>query len=67
MYPCDTLLEGQAADVIEIESILAEPKGAKVILTAKMKDGSSSTFVMSRDLEDGSTLITAQNKTNKRK
>ena len=54
-------------DAEEIESILAEPKGAKVILTAKMKDGSSSTFVMSRDLEDGSTLITAQNKTNKRK
>ena len=54
-------------DSEEIEAILAEPKGAKVILTAKMKDGSSSTFVMSRDQEDGSTMITAQNKSNKRK
>ena len=54
-------------DTEDIESIIAEPKGAKVILIAKMKDGSSSTFVMSRDQEDGSTMITAQNKTNKRK
>lgn len=54
-------------DTEDIESIIAEPKGAKVILIAKMKDGSSSTFVMSRDQEDGSTMITAQNKSNKRK
>ncbi len=54
-------------DTEDIESIKAEPKGAKVILTAKMKDGSSSTFIMSRDQEDGSTMITAQNKSNKRK
>lgn len=54
-------------DTEDIESIIAEPKGAKVILIARMKDGSSSTFVMSRDQEDGSTMITAQNKSNKRK
>lgn len=49
-------------DTDEIESIVAEPKGANVILTAKMKDGSSNTFVMSRNPEDGSTKILAQNK-----
>ena len=52
-------------DLQDIESIVAEPKGAKVILTAKMKDGSSSTFIMSRDQEDGSTKILAQHKTKK--
>ena len=44
-----------------VESIVAEPKGTKVILTAKMKDGSSSTFIMVRDRKDGSTRIVAQN------
>lgn len=44
----------------DIESIVAEPKGTEVILTAKMKDGSSSTFVMSREQETGSTIILAQ-------
>ena len=44
-----------------VESIVAEPKGTKVILTAKMKDGTSSTFVMVRDRKDGSTRIVAQN------
>ncbi|MCQ2171138.1 MAG: hypothetical protein MJZ17_00050 [Bacteroidales bacterium] len=48
-------------DTDEIESIVAEPKGANVILIAKMKDGSSNTFIMSRNPEDGSTKILAQN------
>lgn len=44
-----------------VESIVAEPKGSKVILTATMKDGTTSTFVMIRDRKDGSTRIVAQN------
>ena len=48
-------------NVQDVESIVAEPKGTRVILTAKMKDGSSSTFVMVRNRKDGSTRILAQN------
>lgn len=48
-------------NVQDVESIVAEPKGTRVILTAKMKDGSSSTFVMVRDRKDGSTRILARN------
>ena len=44
-----------------VESIVAEPKGTKVILTATMKDGSSTTFIMVRNRRDGSTRIVAQN------
>lgn len=45
----------------DVESIVAEPKGTSVILTAKLKDGSSTTFVMVRNRRDGSTRIVAQN------
>ena len=45
----------------DVESIVAEPKGTRVILTAKLKDGSSTTFIMVRDRKDGSTRIVAQN------
>ena len=45
----------------DVESIVAEPKGTRVILTAKLKDGSSTTFVMVRNRRDGSTRIVAQN------
>ena len=45
----------------DVESIVAEPKGTMVILTANMKDGSSSTFTMVRDRKDGSTKILANN------
>ena len=45
----------------DVESIIAEPKGTRVILTAKLKDGSSTTFVMVRNRRDGSTRIVAQN------
>lgn len=45
----------------DVESIVAEPKGTRVILTAKMKDGSSSTFIMVRSWKDGSTRILAEN------
>ena len=48
-------------NVQDVESIVAEPKGTRVILTAKMKDGSSSTFIMVRNRKDGSTRILAQN------
>lgn len=46
----------------DVETIVAEPKGTRVILTAKMKDGSSSTFIMVRSWKDGSTRILAKNK-----
>ena len=48
-------------NVQDVESIVAEPKGTRVILTANMKDGSSSTFIMVRNWRDGSTRILAQN------
>ena len=48
-------------NVQDVESIVAEPQGTRVILTAKMKDGSSSTFIMVRNRKDGSTRILAQN------
>ncbi|MBO4561925.1 MAG: hypothetical protein J5705_08155 [Bacteroidaceae bacterium] len=45
----------------DVESIVAEPKGTRVILTATLKDGSSTTFIMIRNRRDGSTRIIAQN------
>lgn len=45
----------------DVESIVAEPQGTRVILTAKLKDGSSTTFIMVRNRRDGSTRIVAQN------
>ena len=48
-------------NVQDVESIVAEPKGTRVILTANMKDGSSSAFTMVRDRKDGSTRILANN------
>lgn len=45
----------------DVESIVAEPKGTRVILTATLKDGSSTTFIMIRNRRDGSTRIVAQN------
>lgn len=37
----------------EIESISAKPSGHNILITAYMKDGSSSTFLMSRNPETG--------------
>lgn len=48
-------------NVQDVDSIVATPKGSKVVLTASMKDGSSSNFVMVRNRKDGSTSIIAQN------
>ena len=48
-------------DSQNVESVVAEPKGTRVILTATMKDGSSSSFVMVRSWKDGSTRILARN------
>ena len=45
----------------DVESIVAEPKGTKVILTATLKDGSTTTFIMVRNRRDGSARIVAQN------
>lgn len=44
----------------EILSIEAIPKGSKAILTAKMRDGSIRTFVMTAD-KDGSSILIALN------
>ena len=49
-------------NVHDVESIVAKPQGSRVILTATMKDGSSSTFIMIRNRKDGSTRILANNK-----
>ena len=45
----------------DVESIVAEPQGSKVILTATLKDGNTTTFIMVRNRWDGSTRIVAQN------
>lgn len=45
----------------DVESIVAEPQGNKVILTATLKDGNTTTFIMVRNRWDGSTRIVAQN------
>lgn len=43
-----------------VESIVAKPHDSRVVLTAVMKDGSSSTFIMTRNRKDGSTRILAR-------
>ncbi len=40
----------------EVESITAVPTGATALLTAKMKDGSTYTYILTRDAEDKGTL-----------
>ncbi len=45
----------------DVESIVAEPKGSRIILTATLKDGSTTTFIMVRNRKDGTTRIVAQN------
>lgn len=40
----------------EVESITAVPTGATALLTAKMKDGNTYTYILTRDAEDKGTL-----------
>lgn len=46
-------------DYENIESVTAKPNGSTVIITAKMKDGGSSTYVMSCNGETGETMLLA--------
>lgn len=48
-------------DSEDIDSVTAKPDGGKVILTALMKDGSSCSYIMSRDKVSFSVEITAAN------
>ena len=40
----------------DVESITAVPTGAAALLTAKMKDGSTYNYILTRDAEDKGTL-----------
>lgn len=43
-------------DIGDVESITAVPTGATALLTAKMKDGSTYSYILIRDAEDKGTL-----------
>lgn len=45
----------------DVDSIVAVPKGSRVMLTVSMKDGNTSSFVLVRNRRDGSTRILSQN------
>lgn len=46
----------------EIESISAKPSGHNILITAYLKDGSSSTFLMSRNPETGGLQLLSMEK-----
>lgn len=46
----------------EIESISAKPSGRNILITANLKDGSSSTFLMSRNPETGGLQLLSMEK-----
>lgn len=46
----------------EIESISAKPSGRNILITAYLKDGSSSTFLMSRNPETGGLQLLSMEK-----
>lgn len=46
----------------EIESISAKPSGRNILITAYLKDGSSSTFLMSRNPETGGLQLLSMGK-----
>ena len=48
-------------DLGEVEAITAKPMGDKAMLTAKLKDGSTYTYIMTCNEDDGSTSILACN------
>lgn len=49
----------------EIESVVATPYGSKAILTAHMKDGSSYSYILTYDADEGTTsLLAYQNPSN---
>lgn len=49
-------------DMENVESITARPKGNNVIITALMNDGSTCSYLMSKDAATSSVSITAMNK-----
>lgn len=46
----------------EVESISAKPSGRNILITAYLKDGSSSTFLMSRNPETGGLQLLSMEK-----
>lgn len=48
-------------DLGDVETINATPMGDKAILTATLRDGSTYTYIMSCNTDDGSTSILAYN------
>ncbi|MBP5364876.1 MAG: hypothetical protein J6Y82_02995 [Bacteroidales bacterium] len=46
-------------DYDNIESVTAKPNGSTVIIVAKKKDGSSSTYLMAHNEKDGTTTLFA--------
>lgn len=55
----DALNAVMSIDYDNIESVTAKPNGKTVIITAKMKDGSSNTYVMAVDGSNGGTTLFA--------
>lgn len=48
-------------DLGDVETINATPMGDKAMLTATLRDGSTYTYIMSCNIDDGSTSILAYN------
>lgn len=48
----------------EIESVVAKPVGDKAILTARLKDGSSYSYILTYDEDEGTTSLLAYNNPN---
>lgn len=55
----DALNAIMSIDYDNIESVTAKPNGKTVIITAKMKDGSSNTYIMAVDGSNGGTTLFA--------
>mgnify|MGYP003311249312 CR=1 FL=1 len=55
----DALNAVMSIDYDNIESVTAKPNGKTVIITAKMKDGSSNTYIMAVDGSNGGTTLFA--------
>ena len=47
----------------QIESVEARPVGSKAILTARLKDGSSYSYILTYDEDEGTTSLLAYNNT----
>ena len=48
-------------DIGDIDSIVATPEGSHAVLTARLKDGSTCSFILRFDKQDGTTTLLAYN------